>query len=108
MNILVNFVLNKNDIRSNNTRKTSETSCPRPKACCTLEKKKEEIFRNKEQPTEQSTVQHTVQSTEQSTVQSNYGYSVGTLAVLTISACVSFTYNKKAGQVIHDETIEPK
>ena len=102
-------MLNKNDIRSNNTRKTSETSCPRPKACCTLEKKKkEEIFRNKEQPTEQSTVQHTVQSTEQSTVQSNYGYSVGTLAVLTISACVSFTYNKKAGQVIHEETIEPK
>ena len=73
-----------------------------------LKKRKEEIFRNKEQPAEQSTVQPTIQSTEQSMVQSNYGYGVGTLAVLTIGACVYFTYNKKAGQVIHEQTIKPK
>ena len=68
---------------------------------------------SKEQSTEQSTVQPTEQSTEQSTeqpsVQSNgaYVYGVGILAVLVIGACVLFTCNKKAGQVIHEEPIKP-
>ena len=71
-------------------------------------------MRNKEQSTKQSTEQSTVQSTEQhsvqSTVQSNgsYIYSVGILAVLAISVCVFFTYNKKAGEVIHEQPIKPK
>ena len=49
-------------------------------------KRKEEILRNKEQPTIQSIVQSTVQST----VQSNgaYVYGVGILAVLAIGVCV--------------------
>ena len=82
-----------------------------------MKKRKEEILRNKEQSTEQSTEQcteqSTVQSTEQSTVQSNdtyvYGiYGVGILAVLVIRVCIFFTYNKKAGQVIHEQPIIPK
>ena len=70
-------------------------------------KRKEEIFRSKEQstvqPTEQSTVQSTVQptaqpivqSTVQYTVQSNdtYVYGFGILAVLAIGVCVFFAYN---------------
>ena len=91
-----------------------------------MKKRKEEILRSKEQPTEQSavqcTIQSTVQSTEQSTVQptvqpteqppvqSNgaYIYDVGILTVLAIGDCVLFTYNKKAGWIINEEPIKPK
>ena len=52
-----------------------------------MKKRKEEILRNKEQSTEQSTVQSTVQSND------IFGF---------------FTYNKKAGQVIHEQPIKPK
>ena len=72
-----------------------------------MKKRKEEILRSKEQPTEQSTVQSTEQSTVQSiaqsteqstvhsTVQSNdtYVYGIGILAVLAIGVCVLFAYN---------------
>ena len=83
-----------------------------------MKKRKEEILRNKKQSTEQSTVQYTeqsiVQSTEQSTIQATvqsndtYVYRVGILAVLAIGACVFFAYyNKKAGQLIHEQPIIP-
>ena len=82
-----------------------------------MKKRKEEILRNKKQSTEQSTVQYTeqsiVQSTEQSTIQATvqsndtYVYRVGILAVLAIGASVFFTYNKKAGQLIHEQPIIP-
>ena len=76
------------------------------KLAALMKKRKEEILRSKEQSTEQPTVQ----STEQHSVQSNgaYIYGVGILAVLAIGVCVLFTYNKKAGQVIHEERIKPK
>ena len=38
----------------------------------------------------------------------NYVYGVGILPVLAIGVCIFFTYNKKAGQVIHEESIKPK
>ena len=59
-----------------------------------MKKRKEKIFCNK----------------EQSTVQSNntYVYGVGVPAVLSIAISVFFTYNKKAGQVIHEKPIKPK
>ena len=44
------------------------------KLAALMEKRKEEILRNKEQSTEQSTVQSKVQSTVQSTAQSNDTY----------------------------------
>ena len=69
-------------------------------------KRKEEILRNKEQSKEQPTEQPVVYSKVQSTVQSNYFYGVGILAVLVTGVCVSFTYNKKAGQVIHKQSIK--
>ena len=76
------------------------------KLAALMKKRKEEILRSKEQSTEQSTVQ----STEQHSVQSNgaYIYGVGILTVLATGVCVLFTYNKKAGQVIHEEPIKPK
>ena len=72
-----------------------------------INKRKEEILRDKEQypeqPTVQSTVQSTIQSTLQSTVQSTvqssvqwngtYVYDAGTLAVLAIGVCI-FLYIK--------------
>ena len=72
------------------------------KLAALMKKRKEEILSSKEQSTEQST--------EQPSVQSNgaYVYGVGILAVLVIGACVPFTCNKKAGQVIHEEPIKPK
>ena len=91
-----------------------------------MRKRKKEILHNKEQSTEHSTVQSTEQSTEQpieqptehpvvqSTVQSSvksndtYIYGVGMLAVLAIGVCIFFAYNKKAGQVIHEQPIKPK
>ena len=81
-----------------------------------MKKRKEEILRNKEQSTEQPTEQPTVQSkvpsteqsTVQSTVQSNYVYGVGILGFLVIGLCIFLTYNKKAGQVIHEQPIKPK
>ena len=86
MNILVDFVLNKNDRgikKSNNTRNTSWN-------LLYSWKKKEEILHNKEQssvqPSVQSTVQSSVQPKVQSSVQpkvqSNYVYETGILAVL--------------------------
>ena len=92
------------------------------KLAALMKKRKEEILRSKEQSTEQSTVQSTVkstvqstvqatvQSTEQPSVQSNgaHIHGVGILSVLVIDVCVLFTYNKKAGQVIHEEPIKPK
>ena len=65
------------------------------------------------QSTEQSTVQSTEKSTEQSTVQSTvqsndtYIYGIGIPAVIAISVCVFCTYNKKTGQVIHEQPIKP-
>ena len=38
----------------------------------------------------------------------NYAYGVDILPVLAIGVCIFFTYNKKAGQVIHEESIKPK
>ena len=80
------------------------------KLAALMKEGKKEILCNKEQSTEQSTVQSTVHSPEQSTVQSNdtYIYDVGILAVLTIGVCIFFTYNKNAGQVIHEQPIKPK
>ena len=37
-----------------------------------------------------------------------YVYGVDILAVLAIGVCVFFAYNKKAGQVIHEQPIKPK
>ena len=71
-----------------------------------MKKRKEEILRSKEQSKEQATEQPTVYSKVQSTVQLNYFYGVGILAVLVTGVCVSFTYNKKAGQVIHKQSIK--
>ena len=83
-------------------------------------KRKEEIFRSKEQstvqPTEQSTVQPTiqpiVQSTVQFTVQSSdtYVYGVGILAVLAIGVCVFFAYNTfqpKNKKLVNDKQDQP-
>ena len=71
-----------------------------------MKKRKGEILRNKEQ----SVVQSTKQSIIQSILQSNdtYIYGVGIIAVLAIGVYVFFTYNKKAGQVLHDQPINPK
>ena len=76
------------------------------KLAALMKEGKKEILCNKEQSTEQSTVH----SPEQSTVQSNdtYIYDVGILAVLTIGVCIFFTYNKNAGQGIHEQPIKPK
>ena len=82
------------------------------KLAALMKKRKEEILRSKEQPTEYSTEQSTVQSTEQSTVQSSvqsteqssvqsneaYVYSVRIVAVLAIGACVFFAYPKNEKQ----------
>ena len=59
-----------------------------------MKKKKEEILRTKELPTEQGKEQSTEKGKEQS-VQSNdtYIYGVGILVVLGIGACVFFAYN---------------
>ena len=120
-NILVDFVLNKNDggrKKNNNTGETSWMRRPRPQACCTYEKEKRRNIEQQRtvystvyrtifstateqsvQPTDQSTVQHTEQSTAQSTVQPSaqsngfYVYGVGILAVLAIGVCVIFAYN---------------
>ena len=70
-----------------------------PKAISLLHKA---ISFNKEQSTEQSTVQSTVQSNNSCI------YGVGIAAVLVIDVCVLFTYNKNAGQVIHEQPIKPK
>ena len=88
------------------------------KLAALMNKRKEEILRNKEQSTEQSTeqssaqssVRSTVQSTEQPSVQSNdsYVYGIGILPVLAIGVCILFTYNMKAGRAIHEESIKPK
>ena len=68
-----------------------------------MQKRKEEVFCNKEQSTVQSAVQSTeqsaVQSTEKSsiqpTVQSNgaYVYGIELCAILAIGVCVFFAYN---------------
>ena len=69
------------------------------KLAALMEKRKEEILRNKEQSTVQSSVQSTEQpsvlSATQSTVQSNdtYVYGAGILPVLAIGVCVFFAYN---------------
>ena len=85
-----------------------------------MKKRKEEILRSKDKFTEQSTVQSTVQSIIQSTVQSTEQTSVQSNGVYgdylwrwyTCGPChwclCTFTYNKKAGQVIHEEPIKPK
>ena len=73
---------------------------------------KEEILRDKKQPSEQSTVQYSVQSivqpTVQSTVQSNeaYIYIVGTFAVLAICFCVFFVY--KTSQTANKKQVNEK
>ena len=80
------------------------------KLAALMKNRKEEILRNKEQSSVQSTVQSIEQPIVQPLVQSNgaYIYGVGIPAVLAIGICVLFTYNKKAGQVIHEEPIKPK
>ena len=47
-------------------------------------------------------------STTNTTASDTYVYSVGILAAFVIGVCVFVTYNKKAGQVIHEQTIKPK
>ena len=37
-----------------------------------------------------------------------YVYGIDIFAVLVIGVCVFFTYNKKVGQIIHEEPIKPK
>ena len=58
--------------REKHPRRVAQTD----KLAALMKKRKEEILRSKEQPTEQSTEQSTVQSTEQSTVQSTEHSSV--------------------------------
>ena len=70
-----------------------------PKAISLLHKA---ISFNKEQSTEKSRIQSTVQSND------SYIYGVGIATVLVIDVCVFFTYNKNAGQVIHEQPIKPK
>ena len=70
-----------------------------PKAISLLHKA---ISFNKEQSTEQYRIQSTVQSND------SYIYGVGIATVLVIDICVFFTYNKNAGQVIHEQPIKPK
>ena len=70
-----------------------------PKAISLLHKA---ISFNKEQSTEQSRIQSTAQSND------SYIYGVGIATVLVIDVCVFFTYNKNAGQVIHEQPIKPK
>ena len=49
-----------------------------------------------------STPSHTARSSD------TYVYGFGVLAVHAIGVCVFFVYNKKAGQFIYEQTIEPK
>ena len=89
------------------------------KLAALMKKRKEEILRSKEQPTEQSIEQSTVQPTEQSavqstaqsTVQSNntYVFDVGILAVLANGVCVFFTYNSfpKNKKLVNDKKNHP-
>ena len=118
MNILVDFLLNKGRKKKAIAREKHPGGVAQVhKLAALMKKRKEEILRNKKQSTEQSTVQYTeqsiVQSTEQSTIQATgqsndtYVYRVGILAVLAIGACVFFTFNKKAGQLIHKQPIIP-
>ena len=109
MNILVDFVLNKNDRRREKTitrEKHSGRIAQGHKLAALTKKRKGEILRNKEQ----STVQSTVQSTEQSSVQSNdaYVYDVGMLAVLAIGVCVFFAYNTFQPKKLVNEKQPPK
>ena len=118
MNILVDFLLNKGRKKKAIAREKHPGGVAQVnKFAALMKKRKEEILRNKKQSTEQSTVQYTeqsiVQSTEQSTIQATgqsndtYVYRVGILAVLAIGVCVFFTFNKKAGQLIHKQPIIP-
>ena len=71
-----------------------------------MKKGKEEILRNKEQPTEESTEESTEQSTEKplvkSKVQSNdtYVYGVGMHAVLASGVCLFFAYNTSQSKTL--------
>ena len=56
-----------------------------------MKKRKEEILRNKEQPSVQSTEQPSAQSTVQSI--DTHVYGVVIIAVLAIGVCVFFAYN---------------
>ena len=98
MNILVNFVLNKND-RGRKKAITREKHqggvTPGHKLTGLMKKRKEEILRNKEQFSVQPSVQSTVQSSVQPTVKSNYVYGVGILTVLAIGVRVFFHVQKE-------------
>ena len=98
MNILVNFVLNKND-RGRKKAITREKHqggvTPGHKLTGLMKKRKEEILCNKEQFSVQPSVQSTVQSSVQPTVQSNYVYGVGILTVLAIGVRVFFHVQKE-------------
>ena len=91
------------------------------KLAALMKKRKEEILRSKEQPTEQSTVQPTVQSTAQSTEQSSvqsteqpsvqskgaYVPGVGMLAVLAIGVCAFFAYNTSQAKLVNKKQDQP-
>ena len=72
--VLVDFILNKNDRKKKKKTITREQHPGRVaqghKLAALIKKRKEEIFCNKEQSTEQSTEQSKEQSTEQSKEQS--------------------------------------
>ena len=58
-------------------------------------------------PSTPSSLDNSMPSTSSSTTRSSdtYIYGVGILAVLAVGVCVFFAYNKKAGQVIHEQPI---
>ena len=74
-----------------------------------MKKRKKEILRNKERPTEQSTQQSTQQPSVNSTVHSNdtYVYGVGMLAVLAIGVCVFFAYNTFQPKQVNEKMDQP-
>ena len=98
MNILVNFVLNKNG-RGRKKAITREKHqgdvTPGHKLAGLMKKRKEEILFNKEQFSVQPSVQSTIQSSVQPTVQSNYVYGIGILTVLAIGVRVFFHVQKE-------------
>ena len=65
---------------------------------------------NKTTSTTNTATAPTTSTTSTATARSSdtYIYGVGVFAVLSIGVCVFFTYNKKAGQVIHEEHIKTK
>ena len=73
MNIIVDFVLNKNDRGCNSTRKTSWLCrSRRHSVAAVIKERKEETLCNKEQSSEQHTKQPAIQFKQQPALRSNY------------------------------------